>query len=235
MGLCERCADKSSSNYHAWCHRQWVLQKAPYLLKYESRQSEKFIRKHIGDYSGYNHRQHVLTKLLETEFYEIETSNDYTTLWDYVISSLNLAQQTLPLSSTKEQELMKIILPNFCDSSCARESSKIKNKIQSLLYCLNLAAYDLQLCKELKSMFGYREAFDCHRRAVLKFIVDNVLALDNASSSEPQMKMLKLSENQKEPNPFLNALREAEGKLSDTHKDWCHKFLGFDFAHTSTK
>lgn len=225
MGLCERCADKSASNYHAWCHRQWVLQKAPYLLRYEARLTEKFIRKHIGDYSGYNHRQHVLTKLLETAFYiENETLDDYTALCDYV-------QSLTSMTISSVSDLVKTVLPKYYSTSgCIAD----RNKIKTLLYCLNIAAYDLHFCAELKNMYGYREAFNCHRKAVLKFIVDNCSGtLPTASSptnkDEPEIKIIKVDgcTNQTQ---FLDAIRVAEGNLGEMHQKWCNIFLGFDYS-----
>lgn len=231
MGLCERCADKSSSNYHAWCHRQWVLQKAPYLLKYEPRLTEKFIRKHIGDYSGYNHRQHMLSKLLETGFYEPETI-DYPHLMEYV-KSFDLIG---PIETL--QELCNLILPNLCVTQSDRVSPIDDAKCKTLLYSLNIAAYDLQLCTELTAMYGYREAFECHRRAVLKFIVDNCrralimtmnrsqfVDINNSIKNEFNIQYDDIIPTSK----FLDAIQLAEGQFGELHRKWCTIFLGFAY------
>lgn len=114
-----------------------------------------------------------------------------------------------------------------------------RNKIKTLLYCLNIAAYDLQFCAELKNMYGYREAFNCHRKAVLKFIVDNcngsltITTSNNISTptnkDEPEIKMIKVDEHNNQ-NQFLNAIRVAEGNLGELHQKWCNIFLGFDYS-----
>lgn len=194
LSLCERCASKSLSNYQAWAHRQWVLQKAPFLLQYELQTTERFIRKHIGDYSGYFHRQFVLYKMNELVYFEHEPINEgnlaqYAALINYLASIGSTDAETirsqLPTPTTDSPTqfqpkangdyqmpawkiLMKIIMPQRDYDSADNDKIRIK----SFLYCLNVAAYDLKLTSELKEMFGYREAFECHRRAVIRFLAD---------------------------------------------------------------
>ncbi|XP_055309947.1 protein prenyltransferase alpha subunit repeat-containing protein 1-B [Sitodiplosis mosellana] len=179
LSLCERCASKSLSNYQAWAHRQWVLQKAPFLLQYELQTTERFIRKHIGDYSGYFHRQFVLYKMNELIYFEHEPINEgnlaqYTALINYLASigstdAEKIRNQLLTANGDYHKPawkiLMKIIIPQRdCDSD--------NDRIKSFLYCLNVAAYDLKFTSELKEMFGYREAFECHRRAIIRFLAE---------------------------------------------------------------
>lgn len=215
LGLCERCADKSSSNYPAWCHRNWVLNKSPFLLKYEPRITEKFIRKHIGDYSVYNHRQYVLYKMLETNIVDDQQeSNNYSELISFVnrITSKEI--------STVDQ-LVNLLLPIGYMN---------RNEIQtkSFFYCMNIAAQDLDMCNELTNMYGYREAFQCHRRAVLKFIVESFKKYNSVDGDrdQPQNKMVKIDGSVYE---FLECLRATEGELGEMHRKWCQTFLGFDY------
>lgn len=200
LSLCERCASKSLSNYQAWSHRQWILQIAPFLLQYELQTTERFIRKHIGDYSGYFHRQFVLFKMSEINYFEYEPNNEgnlaqYTALLNYLAGIGSTDAQAIrnqlptPINDSPTQAskpfvatnggqqhylepawkiLMKIIMPERDLET--DDSDKIR--IQSLMYCLNVAAYDLKFCNELKEMFGYREGFECHRRAVIQFMAD---------------------------------------------------------------
>lgn len=197
LSLCERCASKSLSNYQAWAHRQWVLQKAPFLLQYELQTTERFIRKHIGDYSGYYHRQFVVHKMDEFRYFEHDPHNDgnvtqYSALINYLAAIGSMDAQTIrnqlptPIDSpttTKPQHhftnggdapipawkvLMRIITPERdCDSD---DSDVIR--IKSFLYCMNVAAYDLKFINELSELFGNREAFECHRRAIIRFMAD---------------------------------------------------------------
>lgn len=216
LGLCERCADKSASNYHAWTHRQWVLQKASYLLKYELRITEKFIRKHIADYSAYNHRQFVLSKLFEIG--HREENCDYMDLIDFVNNQLNESIQST-------DDLLKFILID--------KQTMDSNLIKTILFCLNCAAYDLKFCDELKEMFGYREAFNYHRRAILKFIVSvcSIATTDNFNH-QPQCKISKV-DKESMVSRLLDSLRISEGQLGETHRKWCQIFLGFDYSDIS--
>lgn len=204
LSLCERCASKSLCNYQAWAHRQWVLQKAPFLLQYELATTERFIRKHIGDYSGYYHRQFVLYKMNEVLFFEHEhephvESNfvQYSSLINYLASIGSTAAQNIqhkcnPDTATTAHSqnghcddasatvawmvLMKIIVPqrdfdiNAIGTVSIDNSDKIR--IKTFLYCMNVAAYDLKFVDELNEIFGYREAFECHRRAIVQFMAD---------------------------------------------------------------
>ncbi|XP_031624387.1 protein prenyltransferase alpha subunit repeat-containing protein 1-B [Contarinia nasturtii] len=188
LSLCERCASKSLSNYQAWSHRQWVLQKSPFLLQYELQTSERFIRKHIGDYSVYSHRQFVLYKMDELKYFELESSNEfnitqYAALINYLASigssDANTIRNQMSTSNIDYKHtpawkiLIRIITP---ERDC---NDKIR--IKSFLYCMNVAAYDLKFINELKEMFGYREAFECHRRAVNRFLASKCIEWSVAS------------------------------------------------------
>lgn len=211
LGLCERCADKSSSNYPAWCHRNWVLNKSPFLLKYEPRITEKFIRKHIGDYSGYSHRQYVLYKMLETNIVDDQQeSNNYSELIGFV------SRITAKHISTIDQ-LIDLLLP-------IGQTNHNELETKSFFYCMNIAAQDLDMCNELTNMYGYREAFQCHRRSVLKFIVESFKKFNfvDADRDQPKNKMVKIDGSGYE---FLKCLRASEGELGELHRKWCEIFL----------
>lgn len=170
-----------------------MLQKAPFLLQYELQTTERFIRKHIGDYSGYYHRQFILYKMNELKYFEHEPNNEsnliqYMPLINYLASIGSMDAQMLRTqlptqidSPTQSQPiqianghyhlpawkiLMKIVLPQRDYDSADNDKIRIK----SLLYCMNVAAYDLKFTSELQEMFGYREAFQCHRRAIKGFL-----------------------------------------------------------------
>lgn len=216
IGLCERCADKSLSNYHAWSHRQWVLQQALHLLKSEILQTEKFIKKHISDYSCYHYRQLVLHKMYEIGYYDKE-ENDYAFLKElinyYVVKSV-----------TTTEEIIGTLLPGINIEAIG------ENRLKSLLYCCNFASYDIKFCDDLKNLFGYRESFENHRRASLKFIVDNCIML-NSTNEYYQQPLSKVSKFDYTENTFLVALKKSEGMLGERHRKWCSLFLGFDYSN----
>lgn len=225
IGLCEKCADKSTTNYHAWCHRQWVIMKAPQLLKFEIYKTEKFIRKHIHDYSCYNHRQFVLAKMSETSFFDEHDEHDFDELMQYTGSLVSSTVATV-------DDLLRWLIPT------ANRESLNESKVRSFLFCLNLAAYDLKLCEELKSAYGESLAFENHRRFMIKFIIDrcrsapSTLTQDtngqfSATCNQPMSKITKLDE---QDSAFIRAIESNEQtRPTSQHKMWCKLFLGFDF------
>lgn len=222
ISLCEKCADKSTTNYHAWCHRQWVIMKAPHLLKFEIYKTEKFVRKHIHDYSCYNHRQFVLAKMHESAYFDEEDGGDLTDLLLY-------AGALLDTTVSNVGELLELLIPNI------NAAHMNKTTLQSLLFCLNLAAYDLRFCEELRSIYGESQAFESHRRFMLKFIVDRCREARNALAKEkngevsvckqPLNKITKL-ENQE--SIFIRAIKNNEkNRTASHHQKWCQLFIGF--------
>ncbi len=93
---------------------------------------------------------------------------------------------------------------------------------------MNIAAQDLDMCNELITMYGYREAFQCHRRSVLKFIVESFKKFNSVDvgRDQPQNKMVKIDGSVYD---FLECLRISEGELGELHRKWCQIFLGFDY------
>lgn len=211
LRLSEKCADRNRSNYHAWTHRQWVLQNEINLLKFEFNVTEKFIRKHITDYSCYYHRQFVLSKMFEYRIFD-----DDVVEYSYLINFIN-TQSSLLVNNTND--LIKIILPdinyNLINDIC----------LKSLLFCLNQASYDIEMCSELKTMYGNREAFENHRRSTVKFMVDSCRSINSITEDQPLRKLTKFDEK---PNLFLNLIKENEENFGEKNKKWSRLFLGFD-------
>lgn len=209
--MSEKCADRTRSNYHAWTHRQWVLQNEIHLLKFEFHVTEKFIRKHITDYSCYYHRQFVLSKMFEYRIYDEDVVE-----YSYLINFIN-TQSTLLVDNAID--LIKIILPDINHNLVNALSLK------SLLFCLNQASYDIKMCLELKEMYGNREAFENHRRSIVKFMVDSCRSINSITEDQP---LKKLSKFDRRPNLFLNLIKEIEEKSGEKNRNWSRVFLGFD-------
>lgn len=176
MSLCERCAERKNGNYHAWNHRQWVLQKAPNLLSYEITKTEKFIRKNVADYSAYHHRHFVLMKLFDLQYFDIHDTNNLTELYQFVNSRLPTPSEPDDDSSSKinnVNDLVLNLLPNLPTPSAASQQRQIYgNKLNSFLYSLNLIIHDLKLMNELTELYGKYEAFNCYRRVIIKLGID---------------------------------------------------------------
>lgn len=175
MSLCERCAERKNGNYHAWNHRQWVLQKAPNLLSYEITKTEKFIRKNVADYSAYHHRHFVLMKLFDLQYFDIHDTNNLTELYQFVNSRLPTPSEPDDDSSkiNNVNDLVLNLLPNLPTPSAASQQRQIYgNKLNSFLYSLNLIIHDLKLMNELTELYGKYEAFNCYRRVIIKLGID---------------------------------------------------------------
>lgn len=230
VSLCERYADRSSSNYHAWCHRLWVLDQDPNLLRYEFQLTEKFIRRHISDFSCFHHRLIVLQKLRQLQFFEDTPVPSYSDLKALIAELNQLTDLQTP------EDILAVIAPK----SLATSSS---GQVRSFLFCMNLAAYDLRLVDDLTQMFGEREGFSNHRRSIKKFIFDTCLTMNrndedmvenNAKTTSPVAKISKLSDQVQTKNGgdtgcesqlFLSNLCRNE------NPSWCKIFL----SSTTTK
>lgn len=245
LALCERYASKCLSNYHAWCHRQWVLQKAPELLQYELVTTERFIRKHIGDYSGYHHRQYVLKVMSDFGYFDLEPpmetdENEYAALIDLLLN-LDLIDASYTMESLRKVTWLTLIEILFPQRKVNGIDDELK--IKSFLFCLNAAAYDLKFTTELQELFGYREAFDSHRKASIKFIVDKYRKMlsnenyhangetnvPNCNVDQPLKKIMKTSSSAIfKDDKFLSAMKRNENEYgNENHRKWCQVFLDF--------
>jgi protein prenyltransferase alpha subunit repeat containing protein 1 len=166
--LSERCAERKNGNYHAWSHRQWVLQKAPNLLNYEIVKTEKFIRKNIADYSAYHHRYFVLTKLFDLQYFDLH-DDEVNELYQFVNSGL---ADNAKINNVKDLALY--LFPNV-DSKSVNT-----NKLKSFIFTLNLALHDLKMVQDLIEIHGKYEAFNCYNRIIVKFAIDIVNLANNS-------------------------------------------------------
>ncbi|XP_055638481.1 protein prenyltransferase alpha subunit repeat-containing protein 1 isoform X2 [Toxorhynchites rutilus septentrionalis] len=220
IALCEKCADKSTTNYHAWCHRQWVVMKAPYLLKFEIHKTEKFIRKHVHDYSCYNYRQFVLAKMQERLHFDDDEGSHFNELLRYVNALVDTPMETV-------EELLRWLAPGVC------KDKTVDIKLRSFLFCLNVAANDLMMCEELKSLHGESQAFENHRRYMTRFIVDRCRSASctltremggqMSSCTQPMNKITKLDE---QDSLFVQTMIQNEkNREHPQHQKWCELFL----------
>lgn len=170
IGICERAADRCASNYHAWSHRQWILQSGPCLLQSELLRTEKFMRKHISDYSCYHYRQVLLGRAYELCFAMPSDpgSSPFSSLQQLLANNYGLK------GAESAEDLLELLLPMLDRSSVSSQ------RLHSFLYCCNVAASDMRLCVEQQAMYGQRDCFELHRRAALKFIVEQCVRLEAA-------------------------------------------------------
>ncbi|XP_060663460.1 protein prenyltransferase alpha subunit repeat-containing protein 1 [Drosophila nasuta] len=223
ISICERAADRCASNYHAWSHRQWVLQNAPCLLQSELMRTEKFMRKHISDYSSYHYRQALLLRAYELGYHAAEEQPSclLQLLAEYELTAADPDESA-------EEAVLQLLLPDF------KRSSVSVQRLRSFLYCCNVAASDVRLCVEQRTLYGHRDCFELHRRAALKFIVEQSVRLltgvarSGMTSSSSSLYLPPLPpQSDYEAHPFLIAVRRVESRLGEKHKRWCHIHLNF--------
>lgn len=65
--VCTQVAARYPNNYHAWCHRMWVIQN---ILKYclkavdrELEETENWVSTHVSDHSGFQYRQFLINSI----------------------------------------------------------------------------------------------------------------------------------------------------------------------------
>lgn len=172
--------------------------------------------------------------MFEQSFYcDIDHIDSFLSLKDFI----NYCQ-VVTVSTT--DEIVLTLLPKLAEalnqnSNGTKLSQKTRqqfqDKVKSFLYCCNLAAYDIKLCDELKNLYGARESFKNHRRASLKFIVDNCVKMNAIKTidqcSSPVTKLCKYDYTE---NEFLLSVKKSEAMLGEKHRQWCSLFLGFDFS-----
>lgn len=161
ISLCERCADRNASNYHAWSHRMWTLDKDPGLLRYELLSTEKFIRRHISDYSAFHHRAVVLRKLYAHQLFDSGGHLD---------ELIELLETHTGYRAKTTEKLVRVLLPVRFESEREPVQWLRSQSLNTFLRTLNWIAYDLKMMDELSVTFGERETFHCHRRSLLEFL-----------------------------------------------------------------
>lgn len=184
------------------------------------------MRKHISDYSSYHYRQLLISHAYQLCYYDTEELQQLCDLKElinyYLIADVQNAAQ-----------ILDIMLPGI--DKCAVGEARLK----SFLYCCSLSAHDMRLCDDQKNMYGERESFELHRRASLKFIVEQCVRLLSgdlmgmysppATPVQQQQFNMHLRKFDYNSYEFLTALKKSESLLGSKHRKWCSLFLGFDY------
>lgn len=197
--------------------------------------------KHITDYSCYHYRQWLISYAYRVQYFKRDLLNPQREEFDSIllISDLQrLITYYLVADVQSASEVLDIMIPGV-DRSKAEST-----QLNSFLYCCNLAAHDVRLCEEQKNVYGEHESFDLHRRASLKFIVDqcvhwlrnrrkycNLSSATQDAITEGRLENGTEEENECETSSFLKAIKKSEGLLGSRHRKWCSLFLGFNYSN----
>ncbi|CAH2087031.1 unnamed protein product [Euphydryas editha] len=181
--VCDLASDKSPNNYHSWNHRIWLLNKlrivstnydlnALYVKEYHA--SEKWISKHVSDFSCFHYNQFCIKNL-----YNI--CNDS---WKSLEKTLNIDLR---------KTLVRVLASNFPKDVTiqASEADLVGYSDENLI---NLLAYSnkvcncnvdyVQMCRRIEILFHalilnnelikfykYHETLWYHRRFILHEII----------------------------------------------------------------
>lgn len=230
----------------------WALDKDPGLLSYELLSTEKFIRRHISDYSAFHHRSVVLKKLYAQQLFD--SGGHLAELMELVLVHTGYRPST-------NEKLVRVVLP--LRYSCEREKDQWlrSRSLNTFLRTLNWIAYDLNMMEELTATFGERETFHCHRRCLLEFLhslrtewdkedetrlsfspvskifrrstsAERQLGLVNGNATTTEDDVLTAEEEDEllrtSHEKLFNSLYKREAERSDRHRNWCKIFLGFE-------
>lgn len=139
----------------------WTLDKDPGLLRYELLSTEKFIRRHISDYSAFHHRAVALRKLYAQQLFD--SGGHLNELMDLIEAHTGYRAHT-------PEKVVRVLLPVRYASEREPEQWLRSRSLSTFLRALNWIAYDLKMMEELTQTFGERETFHGHRKSLLQFL-----------------------------------------------------------------
>lgn len=186
LQICELASDKSPNNYHSWNHRIWFVNKLKtiknfdlhflYIKEYDF--SERWIAKHVSDYSCFHYRQFCIRNIFSV-------TSDRWHSFDNTINSnfrkgfVKILSENLPNDLTvkasetdmflyTEENLVNFLLCYNTNKNCSCVTDFV-------LVCrkLEVLFHELVLSNELLRFYKYHETMWYHRR----FIVHEVMAL----------------------------------------------------------
>lgn len=183
--ICDLASDKSPNNYHSWNHRMWFLYKlkvvsincdldALYIKEYHA--SEKWISKHVSDFSCFHYNQFCIKNLYNLsndswKSFEKTLNVDLRKTLVRVLASNFPKDVTIQASEDNlveysEENLINLLLAysnKVC--ICNVDYVQMSRKIEILFHALVLN-------NELIQFYKYHETLWYHRRFILhEFIV----------------------------------------------------------------
>lgn len=170
--ICNMAAQKSQNNYHAWCHRIWCLENIlnacsniEGVLIHELNYSESWISSHVSEHTGFHYRQHVLSRVRNTE---IILDKKYT----------DCIRNFFP--NIRHEKIRDILIYMFGST----EQMWNEINVTIMFNSLALLLYELTLSDELNNLFVDHEAIWYHRRYVLHNLLSLICSYFGVHSTE---------------------------------------------------
>ncbi|KAG6936552.1 protein prenyltransferase alpha subunit repeat containing 1 [Chelydra serpentina] len=158
MDVCCEAAGRYPSNYNAWSHRIWILQRLGKLdvkiLLDELSSTKHWVSMHVSDHSGFHYRKFLIKSLIGR------------TVTDNSVLVQNQLVNEPPPSLPKDEK------NEASEAACTEE---LRVDLPHLL------EEELELCTDLIDTFPGHETLWCHRRHVfyLQHHLNNKLPLPN--------------------------------------------------------
>ncbi|KAL4710964.1 hypothetical protein ACJJTC_017929 [Scirpophaga incertulas] len=185
LQICELASDKSPNNYHSWNHRMWVVTQLKtytqfdidFLFIKEYNFSERWIAKHVSDYSCFHYRQFCIQNIFSISMDRWNTfeniidnslkRNFIKTLAVNFPNDVTVQASEHDLLTYSEDSLINLLL---CYSNktchCVTNNVLICRKLEVLFH-------ELLLNNDLLRYYKYHETMWYHRR----FIVHQLLSI----------------------------------------------------------
>lgn len=178
-------SDKSPNNYHSWSHRLWFINKIKSIIKQydmsslyikEYNSSERWISKHVSDFSCFHYRQFCMKNIFalsNSSWKTFESSLDINFRKVFV----RLLANNFPNDSTiqaceenlvsySEENIINLLLPNnIKNCTCNVDNVSLCRKLEVL-------CHELVLNNELIQFYKQHETLWYHRRFILHEIID---------------------------------------------------------------
>lgn len=161
FAICNMTAEKCSNNYHAWSHRIWCLkylEKIPSISNFtdihflnELEYSNKFIKHHISEYSGFHYRQ-VLLHIC----YNHEGDFKLIIYLDYLIKFVK-KELTTP------SDIIQYLLGEFVKNISS-------DKLNRFVNALSIVVFDFYMLLDLGLHFSSHETIWLYRRFLVNFL-----------------------------------------------------------------
>ncbi|XP_039292311.1 protein prenyltransferase alpha subunit repeat-containing protein 1 [Nilaparvata lugens] len=230
-------AERYSNNYHAWNHRKWCLgqllatldtDSSADLLSSEWSMSRTWIATHVSDYSGFQYRQQVLSKILDI------------CVKRYQKDSEKVLRLFFRPNENGDAE-------NNCDSILDSLDATSKSVLAFL-------SSELFFNSELILLFPGHEAIWCHRRFVLytfhkRFLSSSnnslrrVYCREDGSPLEKELKTEAVAMETSQAETLLRTLVSLErtlclrcrddsqqSKAASRHRVWMERVLKIKFS-----
>ncbi|CAG9790860.1 unnamed protein product [Diatraea saccharalis] len=183
--VCDLASDKSANNYHSWNHRIWIINllkkcknfDVQFLFIKEYDFSERWLAKHVSDYSCFHYRQFCIENIFLVSVERWSTFDNHIngynrrslikTLGNNFPKDITVQASEADLLTYSDESLVNLLL--------SYSNKKCNCTVDNVLLCrkIEVLFHELDLNSELLRFYKYHEAMWYHRR----FIVHKLISI----------------------------------------------------------